>query len=74
MVLASLCTLLAFVRKGSHSSSLRWAAPEDLAARLKALAQSWGLRDEGLGLLGCASGQEGPGVKVRVHVCLHAWV
>lgn len=63
LVLAALHTLVSFVRKGSHSSTLRWAAKEELSARLRALAQGWGLRDEGLGMVDCACGRE-QGVQV----------
>lgn len=64
VLLATLQALVAFVRK-AHGTTLRWAASEELSARLRALAASWGLRDEGLGLLGCATGGQGATVGGR---------
>ena len=54
VVLATLATLVAFVRK-TQSASVRWAGSPELNARLMALAQGWADGDEALDLVACAT-------------------
>ncbi|KAK9833876.1 hypothetical protein WJX74_008569 [Apatococcus lobatus] len=54
VVLNALQTLVAFVRK-THSSSSRLQASAGINNRLLALCHGWGGKEQGLGLLACAS-------------------
>ena len=45
VVIATLQTLVAFVRK-THASSVRWHGWPDLNSRLLALSQGWGGKEE----------------------------
>ncbi len=53
VVLATLQTLVSFVRK-TPSSSVRWQGSPELNSRLLTLAQGWNGKEEGLDLAACA--------------------
>ena len=55
IVIASLQTLAAFVKKSIQSNrAVRWHGDQTLNLRLFSLAQGWGSKEEGLGLVACA--------------------
>ncbi|CAM6105472.1 unnamed protein product [Calypogeia fissa] len=56
IVIAALETLAAFVKKPLQSNrAMRWHGDASLNARLFSLSQGWGGKEEGLGLLSCAT-------------------
>ncbi|KAL6759427.1 hypothetical protein V8C86DRAFT_1303353 [Haematococcus lacustris] len=54
VVTAALSALVAFLKK-THHANIRWHGHKQLNARLTAMAQSWGGKDEGLEMLACVS-------------------
>ncbi|KAJ7557451.1 hypothetical protein O6H91_05G127400 [Diphasiastrum complanatum] len=55
IVMAALQTLAVFVKKVQSNRPVRWHGDSALNARLFSLSQGWGGKEQGLGLLACAT-------------------